>query len=605
MLTERFYKQRKNELDKVFSKQNIIKVWRKVVKDQLRRADVVDIYDYYDFNYSIEERAVLLRNDLLNGNYQCTLPLIYRIEKKYGICRHLVVPQPLDALILQIITEELNIEIIDKKPSNNAYYSQDKHNVAKPHEIDEYGFHWQELWDKMQKQIYKFNKEKELIIVTDLLNYYDSIDINELRKKITSFVDDKEVLIDILFKIVEKISWVPDYLPYTGRGLPTTNLEGIRLLAHSFLFELDSFLKEKTNDSFTRWMDDIVIGVDSRDEAIETLSSASDILKSRGLALNLSKTDIYNSKDAEFNFLINENKYLDSLDFTEITNEEKKVIEKELLKSFKLHLKVNIKAKNTEKVTKRYITAFGKLYSEKILPQIPYLYEELPGIRPNIIIFLSRVGYNNRTAKTVLEIIDKLKIYDDISLFNICKLVTTWNVKLDNQSYEFIENFSEKIKVFSIKRRNPFDFYCLLWIKTKYEHPEKLFSFIIDYENIWKTRSFLRRQVTAIMARLLPFKEDKVKIFLEKQISSGENQIVSLANHILKFSELERVEKKVSMYLFPKNKYSNYPLNKYLVLCSVLNSSKCRNDVKVKKQVLDNIDDKFMKKWIEQQYDIK
>ena len=88
---------------------------------------------------------------------------------------------------------------------------------------------------------------------------------------------------DILFKILEKISWLPDYLPYTGRGLPTTNLEGVRLLAHSFVFEIDAVLKNKSMESFTRWMDDIIIGVNTRDEAVNVLSSTSDILKSRGL----------------------------------------------------------------------------------------------------------------------------------------------------------------------------------------------------------------------------------------------------------------------------------------------------------------------------------
>jgi hypothetical protein len=78
------------------------------------------------------------------------------------------------------------------------------------------------------------------------------------------YVDNNEVLVDVLFRVIEEISWKPDYLPYSGRGLPTSNLEAIRLLAHSFLFEIDEVLKQRTNDSFTRWMDDIVIGVDER-----------------------------------------------------------------------------------------------------------------------------------------------------------------------------------------------------------------------------------------------------------------------------------------------------------------------------------------------------
>lgn len=365
MQTDRFYKLRKDELDKIFSKKNICDIWRKIVRNQLRKADILDIFDYYDFNYNIEARATLLRINLLNGTYQPSLPLIYRCEKKLGVCRHIILPQPIDALVLQVITEAIRKEIIEEQPSKNSYYSQDKHNVSKPHEIEEYGLNWRQLWKTMQRKIYKFHAEKELLIVTDLSNYYDSIEILELRKRITSHVKNKEVLIDILFLIIEKISWLPDYLPYIGRGLPTSNLEGIRLLAHCFLFEVDSILKNKTSDSFTRWMDDMVIGANNRNEAIEIISSISDVLKSRGLALNLSKTDIYNSEEAEYNFLIKENKYLDSLKVNDISRDNKKILEQELYKRFNLHLKNNKTAKYSEKITKRYITIFGKLKSKK------------------------------------------------------------------------------------------------------------------------------------------------------------------------------------------------------------------------------------------------
>lgn len=81
MLTDRFYQLRKEELEKVFTKSNITKIWRKVVRNQLRTVDILDIYDYYDFNYNIASRALLLRNDILSGNYSSSKPLIYRMEK--------------------------------------------------------------------------------------------------------------------------------------------------------------------------------------------------------------------------------------------------------------------------------------------------------------------------------------------------------------------------------------------------------------------------------------------------------------------------------------------------------------------------------------------
>jgi hypothetical protein len=605
MLTDRFHQIRKEELENLFSKKNISDVWRKIVRDQLRRVDILDTFDYYDFNYNIDERALLLRTVLLNGNYQPSQPLIYRIEKKFGICRHLVIPHPLDALVLQVITENISQQILNNQPSKNSYYSRDKHNLRKPHEIDEYGYHWRRLWKKMQKQIYQFKEEKELIIVTDLSNYYDSIYIPELRKVISGFIDKKESVLDILFKIIERISWLPDYLPYTGRGLPTTNLEGVRLLAHSFVFEIDEVLKSKSNESFTRWMDDIIIGVNSRTEAVNVLSSTSDILKSRGLALNLKKTNIYSSKEAEFHFQIDENQYLDSIDFDYHIEHGIRKIGSELSKRFTKHLKNNVSAKYSEKITKRYITSFAKLQSKQLLKKVPVLFNEIPGVRGNLLYYLSSLGFAKRTSEIVLNILKELKLHDDISLFNVCKLVTDWEIPITKESDEFIKAFIKQVKSFSIERKQPFDFYCLIWVKTKYEHPDELLKFINDYDYIWKTHPFLRRQVTSIMGRLLNYRKDEITKFLQSQIATSEPQVVSVANSILEFSKIKTVEQKVKMYLFPQSKYRTYPYQKFLVLCSFLNSEVYSKNEDIKKKVLENISDPYYLKWLDYQYNIK
>ncbi|MRT93632.1 RNA-directed DNA polymerase [Ancylomarina sp. 16SWW S1-10-2] len=606
MLTERFLKLRKKELEVIFEKKKIAEVWRKIVRNQLRKLDIQDLFDFYDFNYNINERAAVLRTDILTGNYRTVKPLIYRIEKKFGVCRHIIIPQPQDALILQVITENLNTEIISKMPSKNSFYSQDKHNMKYPHQVDkEYGVTWQKQWKELQKLIYKFKEDKELLIVTDLSNYYDSIDISVLRSQISNIVDGKEVLLDLLFKIIESISWTPDYLPYTGRGLPTSNLEGIRLLAHSFLFEFDAILKEKTNDSFTRWMDDVIIGVDSRKEAIETISSASDVLKSRGLALNLAKTAIFNAEEAEYHFQVNENLYLDSIDYkVKKRSKEYNALTSVLKRNLKNHLK-NCKAKYAEKITKRYVTALSRLKSEKLLSDVPKLYDQIPGIRPNLLIYLSELGHKKKTSEAVLNIIKDLNVYDDISLFQVCRLVTDWEIKSNQESDTFLNEFEKTLTYLSSKRKKPFDFYCLLWFKSKYDHPDSLLRFIKRYENIWSLEPFLRRQVTAILSRLLiTDREASIKI-LEQQIATGIPQIVSLASQILSFSSFESITGKVKLYLFPTNKQKRYPLSKFLILCSLLTSEKIRTDKTVHKYINEYIDDEYYRKWIESQYNIK
>jgi hypothetical protein len=231
MHTERFQRLRKKTLNAVFDKASATKIWRSTVRNQLRSMDIKDLYDHYDFNYNIEDRIQAIKASMLDGSYGVSTPLIYKTEKKYGVCRHMVIPQPADALILQCLVEQVSASVLKKQPSKNAFYSRDKHNVKKPHEAVEYGLSFRDQWKNLQKKIYNFADTFDYLVVTDLTNYFDSIDLRELRRVFVSHVEADEVIVDLIFKVVEGLSWTPDYLPYSQRGLPTANVEPIRLLA--------------------------------------------------------------------------------------------------------------------------------------------------------------------------------------------------------------------------------------------------------------------------------------------------------------------------------------------------------------------------------------
>lgn len=604
MHTERFRHLRKDALSGILDKDAVSSVWRKIVRNQLRNLDIKDIFDHYDFNFNIEDRAIAIRNDILNGTYKPVAPLIYRIEKKYGVCRHMVIPSPADALILQVLVESVADQIIAKQPSANAFYSRDKHNVKKPHEGMEYGVPFKEQWKQLQKTIYKFNEEKELLVVTDLSNYYDSISLPELRKVFLSHVKTNEVIVDLLFQIIEGVSWTPDYLPYSGKGLPTANIEAIRLLAHSFLFEIDEVLQKKTKDSFARWMDDITIGVDSRKEAIATISAVSDMLKSRGMALNLSKTAILDTKAAEHDFLITKNLELDDFANIDPAGDPKKKIEKLLWQRFKEHF-ADQTPKHWDKVAKRYITAFSRLKSRKMLQKLHSIYLNHPGLRPNLLFYLASLGYSKTTRVAVLKILDDLSVFDDISIVQIVNLLTNWEIPTTPNAADFIEDAEAAIRRLSVAQKEPSGFYALLWFKAKYSSPTSLLRFIKKYDNLWKTDAFLRRQATAALSRLLLMDSEAPRALLAEQIASGAMGTVSVANQISFFELSERIEPKMDMYLFPTKKQQPYPLGKFLVLCSALNSEKIRKSKQIAKKIGEHVLDPYYRRWIVEQYGIK
>lgn len=63
--------------------------------------------DYYDFHTNQDRLIETIKTEIIRGDYKPKPPQIIRREKKYGVCRHIQIPSPEDALVLQTIVETL------------------------------------------------------------------------------------------------------------------------------------------------------------------------------------------------------------------------------------------------------------------------------------------------------------------------------------------------------------------------------------------------------------------------------------------------------------------------------------------------------------------
>ncbi|MAD04668.1 MAG: RNA-directed DNA polymerase [Pseudoalteromonas sp.] len=598
--TDRFHIQRKEQLESVFNEPNLVSIWRKIVKKQLRSMDVIDLHDYYDFNYRIEERAKNIAKKVLSGRYKSRSPLIYKVEKKLGICRHLMLPNPSDALVLQAVVESISEKIRESEIDGKAYYSRDKHNVKMPHEVREpgdYEMRWTEQWKKFQKDILNFSEDYKYLVVTDLTNYFDNIGLRELRHVISSRVATHEVTLDFLFSLIEQLSWNPDYLPTSLKGLPTINLEAPRLLAHALLFEIDEILNVKTGGSFVRWMDDINFGVNDIDEACDILGSVNDILKSRGLALNLGKTVVYTAQESERHFLVAENDFLDNFEIVDKEDASHRKQTRKLLSKFKKHLD-NHELQNWSKVTKRFLTTAGKLKTSKLLPYAISLFKKKPGIRANVTYYLQNLGATRKAREAVLKLLEEVSFYDDVTLFQLSKLLVTWEIKRNRSGRQFI---TKALGLMS-KPEKPFDLYCYLWVAAKYARPSQILGVIKTKKSLWEHEPFLTRQVVSILPRIRPFKSDEVDQIISEQISIGPEDAASVAHSLLFLEEVETLDKKLKPYMFPDNRPNKYPVQKFLILLSLMQSETLRKKEDFHRAVDEHITDPWMKYWINEYY---
>jgi hypothetical protein len=473
--TARFELERRRQLKTLFNKKRPTDLWRNLVKNQIRSFDIKDLHDYYDFNDSIDFRVDIIVDRVLSGHYRAEAPLVYRLEKKLGICRHCLIPSPSDALIFQLLADVLYDSIIKAQPSKGAFYARDRHNLALPHEHrDAVSYPWFLLWPKFQEEIWKFGKSHKFLVTTDLANYFDNIGLRELRHVISAIAKTKEVYLDLLFSLIEDLSWTPDYLPTSHKGLPVINIEAPRLLAHALLFEVDYVLKRRTKNNFVRWMDDINFGVDSLPEANLILGEINDVLKSRGLALNIGKTDVMPNKDAEHHFLFKEN-----LRLSKIQERAKKL--KSLVAKQKLARKVanelshhlrKCTARNKDKLTKRYLTLLSILEIPLGLIEIRDLFSKQPALRNNVLSYLARMPFRKSVARTFVDLLDKNEAYDDATRFAFVEAILNWKIPFNTTGKAFVSEIKKRIR----KPKTPFEWFCYLFFLTKYGEPHEVLT---------------------------------------------------------------------------------------------------------------------------------
>ena len=487
-------------LKECFEKKKMLKAWKGVLEG-LRAQPVLDLHDYYDFHRAREQKVEVIANQILDGSYRPKAPIIVRLEKKHGIARHLPIPSPDDAVVLQALTYYLTPFILKAQPSKRAYYSRTTGHLPSEESVDEtFSYPWWKLWPEFQKRIYQFTTTFNYVVVTDIANYYDNISFRKLRNSLSSAGQFDEALLDLLFYLLESFLWRPDFLPLTGVGLPQLNFDAPRLLAHSFLFDIDKFLHKRTNGEFVRWMDDIDFGVQTIHEAKTILKELDEILLVKGLRLNMGKTKILSREDAKAYFLANENRWLSVM--TKIIFRLKAAG-----KPYNTHItKIKLRFRQFllmprvgrwSKVYARYFTLASHINSNFLQNLVPDLLMHNPDIRPAIFRYYGKLGYSKARAEQIVEFYKGPHCTDEATIFSTAKLLVSWEIKTRSKARKvFIELANE---TFGFSKSH---FVAALWLMAKYGLVTDICDVVNKGIGIWKYSSFVSRQVAAVLPRM-------------------------------------------------------------------------------------------------------
>ncbi len=562
-------------LEQVFAQPFMITAWTKYVRKGLRDQEVLDLFDYNDFHWNRIERFEDLRRAVLDGRYKPGGSIPTKLEKNLGVCRTVVTPTPEDSVILQCIVESLLPSALKRQPSKNAFFSRSHQST-----IGEFTFSKDYIWFKQWREFAKNRLEiastHDWVVTTDVANFFDNIHYSHLRNIVSTFDSIEEVILDVLFNVLDNISWRPDYLPTSGIGIPQVQFDAPRLLAHIYLFEIDAFLKQETRNSFVRWVDDITFAVDSKEEGKRLLRDLDTLLQMRGVRLNAGKTQVLSAASARRYFHQRENEYLNRvktrIDALHKAGASTVGLETSLKKSFDKFIS-RAPYGQSGKVIKRYVGHFALLRSDRALDYCLGKLEDSPDLRDTTYRYVAALPPSQRALSAITRYIFSGSALDDASQCQIASLLTDWEVAPGTPLFKSVRKVTERMATKAYVGREPFRFLAALWLVTKYSTQKGLREYIVDFEDIWRHFEFLSRQVTASTCK---FRNSQAISWFASQLERHSfRSAASVMNSIDTLrSYTTAIPKDIRLYVLNGNHKTTYSLQRFLVTVAILSSKK-------------------------------
>ena len=411
---------RSAQLQSALSASNLLATWKSKVRVDMQDQFILDPVQHFDFHLNALNECARISKRVLGGEYTPSRSQKILIEKSKGLCRQLVIPHVDDALVLQCLSDGLFLAISANAPTTKSFYAPQDHPFSKNLLAAERYYGSFQAWLNFQRSIFNFSKRYRYIVVTDIGNYYDLISYSHLRNVISSVAKAPEHLMDLLLYVLAGLLWQPDYMPRVEVGLPQINLDAPRLLAHAFLYELDTFLSQTPGIDFARYMDDIDIGVDSVPAAKVVLRDVDLVLQTRQVRLNSGKTQILTSAEASRHFRIAENAQLDTLT-REIerrsragisSRKQTASVERQLRRGL---ARGSFEGGNGEKILKRLLTLARRTTAPIPERDLEYVLRMWPGSRENVFEYLAARELTTSTARTLLSFLQSGIVVDDAS----------------------------------------------------------------------------------------------------------------------------------------------------------------------------------------------
>lgn len=226
------------------------------------------------YRVNLLKNNVKLRNDLRNGTYRIS-PTIDFILNERGKLRYIESPIMRDRIVQKILCKDILV------PQLTRYLIYDNYASLKDRGTS---FARKRLDIALRKFTQKFNGEGYVLKI-DIKKYFDSIDHEILKKMVREKIHESDEILNLIDYIIDNSS-------KSNKGL-NLGSEVPQILAIYYLNLLDTYIKTvKGIKYYGRYMDDIYIFAETKEELKELLNEIKEILAKLELEINEKKTSI-------------------------------------------------------------------------------------------------------------------------------------------------------------------------------------------------------------------------------------------------------------------------------------------------------------------------
>ena len=394
-------------------------IWKRTLRRTLRASRLSDLVLAHDpleclaFDYDLSDTLARLSGELVAGTYRPQSVEVVRSAKKVGLTRPLSFPTVIDSLVFRTIVSRAQNELGASSPAwarfGRTHATDDDSDT--PAESG-----WFRDWLKRQAQLWVITGSNEWLVETDIANFFPYVDVTAVAEHVLSNSSLAEDVVRLLELMLRSFAPMRSYRPSRVGGLPQEPFDSSRILAHAYLKPLDdAFAAEGGAGRYSRWVDDVVIGGSSWQEALQQVRRAQTSMEQLGLYPNAVKTRILPASVFADDYMKDENDYLGMVQ--EQLDKGTPVARAWFRQRLAQRVKGTTRPKAWGRVLRRYYTASRRLEDKYLLRWWPKHMQESPDSARNILDFLATFQLTKSRLRTLQSVLARFGgVYEDLDL---------------------------------------------------------------------------------------------------------------------------------------------------------------------------------------------